>query len=183
MAKSVDILIQSLIICMVFDWPLKGAACSFRTWYNAPMKIVPFFILGVIAGLFLFSGSAALAQAKSDPSQLLLDTPMIDPANADGSHCFTILNKAPYSVTGSINTDYYETAAGTKARANSNFRLAPGAQQRLCSYGPFYPGERLELVIRSLIPLFSCFTVAQGDIVIYGQIKPEGGTKTWAECQ
>lgn len=129
------------------------------------------------------SAGNAVAQNTSDPSQLLLPPPMIDPANADGSRCFTIWNKAPYSITGSVNTNYYDTAAGTKARANRNFRLAPGGKQNLCSFGPFYPGERLELVLRTLIPIFSCYTVAQGDIIVYGEIKPEGGTKTWANCQ
>ena len=50
-------------------------------------------------------------------------------------------------------------------------------------FGPFYPGERLELVLRTLMPIFSCYTVAQGEILIQGQFKPEGGTKTWVECQ
>jgi hypothetical protein len=141
------------------------------------------FMLGVLAFGLSFAAPDALAQAKSDPSQLLLPPPIIDPANADGSRCFAIWNKAPYTVTGSVNTNYYDTAAGTKVRANRNFRLAPGAKQDLCSFGPFYPGERVELVLRTLMPIFSCYTVAQGDIMVYGTIKPEGGTKTWAECQ
>lgn len=143
------------------------------------MKILPW----LIAGILVFSAGNVLAQTKSDPSQLLLSPPIVDPPNVDGSRCFVIWNKAPYSITGSVNTDYYATAAGTKARARRNFRLAPGGKQDLCSFGPFYPGERLELVLRTLIPIFSCYTVAQGEIIIYGEIKPEGGTKTWVNCQ
>lgn len=136
-----------------------------------------------LAALVIFAACPAGAEVQSDPSQLNRPPPMLEPANPDGSRCFAVWNKAPYTVTGSINTNYYDTAAGTKARANRNFRLAPGEKKELCSYGPFYPGERLELVLRTLVPLFSCYTAAQGDIMIYGQIKPEGGTKTWAECQ
>ena len=146
--------------------------------YHGKMKL-----LLIIFMWTCFLGFPAVAQVKSDEAQLLLDPPMVDPANADGSRCFTIWNKAPYSVTGAVNTNYYEAADGTQVRANRNFRLAPGKKTQLCSYGPFYPGERLELVLRTLVPIFSCYTVAQGEIVIMGRFKPEGGTKTWVECQ
>lgn len=143
----------------------------------------PVSLAAVLFAAVFLAAAPAFAQAKSDPSQLLMAPPMIDPANADGSRCFAVWNKAPYTVTGSINTNYYDTAAGTRARANKNFRLLPGGKQGICTYGPFYPGERIELVLRTLMPIFSCYTAAQGDIMIYGTIKPEGGTKTWAECQ
>src|SRR5688500_3789306 len=139
--------------------------------------------LFIVLALACFWALPAAAQVKSDESQLLLNPPMIDPPNADGSRCFTIWNKDPYTVTGSVNTNYYEAADGTRARANRNFRLTPGKKAQICSYGPFYPGERLELVLRTLVPIFSCYTVAQGEILIQGQFKPEGGTKTWVECQ
>lgn len=128
-------------------------------------------------------GFSANAQTKPDEAQLLLDPPIIDPTNADGSRCFNLLNKAPYTVTGSVNTDYYELADGNRARAHRNFRLRPGETAHVCSFGPFYPGERLEVVLRTLVPIFSCYTVVQGDLTIFGEIKPEGGTRTWIDCQ
>jgi len=142
------------------------------------------FLSILIAGLTLFAASPVLAQGgdrSADPS-LLLNPPIIEPANPDGSRCFNIFNNAPYSVTGSVVTNLYETADGTSARQRANFRLKSKESQRLCSYGPFYPGERLELVLRTLVPIFSCYTVAQGDIVIMGETRPEG-SKTWAVCQ
>ena len=108
---------------------------------------------------------------------------MLDPPRADGSRCFFVVNKAPYTVTGGVNTNYYDTADGGKARANRNFRLRPGQKTEVCTFGPFYPGERIELVLRSFVPLFSCYTVAQGEIIVRGEIKSEGGTRTWAECE
>jgi hypothetical protein len=38
-------------------------------------------------------------------------------------------------------------------------------------------------VLRTLVPVFSCKTrIDQGEIVIKGHRKPEGGAETWAEC-
>ena len=142
------------------------------------MKILPI----LIAGFVLCICGEIAAQEIAGPDALPAPA-FIEPANPDGSRCFAVWNKAPYTITGTVNTNYYDTAAGTKARGNRNFRLAPGEKEDICSFGPFYPGERLELVLRSLIPLFSCYTVAQGDVIIYGEIKPEGGTRTWADCQ
>lgn len=108
--------------------------------------------------------------------------------------CFTVRNTAEFKVYGSFVTDYYTTPTGTRARHRSNFRLdEAGAKDpekgfatdaaEFCSYGPFYEGRKLELVLRTLIPVFSCKTsVEAGEIVIRGERKPEGGVKMWAEC-
>lgn len=119
---------------------------------------------------------------KSDNSQLLTAPIMLDPPNPDGSRCFNIMNTAPYTVTGSMVTALYPTADGTQARQRLNFRLSPKQSHRYCSFGPFYPGERLELVLRTMMPIFSCYTVAQGDIIIKGETN-KGVSKTWAICQ
>jgi hypothetical protein len=108
--------------------------------------------------------------------------------------CFLVVNEAPYSVYGSFNTDFYTGPDGAKARHKSNFHLEkagsidrekgyPVDRAEFCSYGPFYPGRKLDLVIRTLIPIFDCRTsIDQGPIVIKGHRKPEGGTETWAAC-
>jgi hypothetical protein len=53
-----------------------------------------------------------------------------------------------------------------------------------CTFGPFYPERKLELVLRTLVPIFSCKTrVDQGEIVIKGFRKEDQpGTNTYAEC-
>lgn len=135
--------------------------------------------LGLLTGLFLliFSLPAQAQEIVSEPI------------------CFTVRNEAPYKVYGSFVTDYYtDPANGSQARHRSNFRLEeagakdpdkgyPVDQAEFCSYGPFFPGRQLELVLRTLVPVFSCKTsVELGEIVIKGERKPEGGTKTWAVC-
>lgn len=109
-------------------------------------------------------------------------------------YCFIVKNEAPYKVYGSFVTDYYTRPDGVKAKHRSNFRLEeagavheeegyPLDMAEFCSYGPFYPDKKLELVIRTLVPIFSCITrVDQGPIIIKGQRKPEGGTDTHALC-
>ncbi len=110
--------------------------------------------------------------------------------------CFTVRSEANYKVYGSIVTDYYtDLSTGTRARHRSNFRLEPAgavdAEQgypldraEFCSYGPFYPERKLDLVIRTLIPIFECRTrVDQGEIVITGVRNAEDtGNITAALC-
>lgn len=108
--------------------------------------------------------------------------------------CFQVVNEAPYKVYGSFITDYYTRPDGVRARHRSNFRLdEPGTvhetegypldRAEFCSYGPFLPDRKLEMVIRTLVPIFSCQTkIDQGPVIIKGHQKPEGGTDTWAEC-
>lgn len=108
--------------------------------------------------------------------------------------CFNIRNTAPYKVYGQVATDYYTTPDGTKARHTGTFRLeAKGTLHEkegyplditeFCSSGPFYPGRKMELMIRTLVPIFTCKTsVEMGEIIIRGQKKEDGSYKTWAEC-
>ncbi len=150
------------------------------------MKLsAPLFIAATLL-VTLLAVSPAFAQGrpqvKSDNTQLLMPPPMLEPRNPDGSRCFTLFNTAPFTVSGSMVTAIFETADATKSRQRLNFRLKPKESHRYCTYGPFYPGERLELVIRTLVPVFSCYTAAQGEITIRGEMKAEGGTRTWADC-
>ncbi|MBI1259480.1 MAG: hypothetical protein GC204_18585 [Chloroflexi bacterium] len=96
--------------------------------------------------------------------------------------CFKIINKAPYTVYGSINTNFYVRADGIKTRHKSNFRLENMQEADFCTYGPFYEGHKIELVLRTLVPIFTCKTAINGDIVIYGRRKSDGGTDTFAAC-
>lgn len=124
------------------------------------------------------------AQAQQAPDGEIVQEPI----------CFMVRNEAPYMVNGSFVTAFYTTETGARRRHRSNFRLEPVGtvheekgypldMAEFCSYGPFYPDRKLEFVIRTLIPIFSCITrIDQGEIVIKGFRKPEGGTQTWAEC-
>ena len=108
--------------------------------------------------------------------------------------CFTLRNEAPYMVYGDIKTDYYTTPDGIRAKHSSTFRLQkagarhpdknyPTDRAEFCSSGPFYSGRQLELTIRTLIPIFSCKTnIELGEIIIKGELKDDGTTRTWAGC-
>lgn len=108
--------------------------------------------------------------------------------------CFVLHNEAPYNVYGSFSTNYYMREDGIRARHRSNFKLEkagsineksgyPNDRAEFCSYGPFWPGRKLELTLRTLVPIFSCQTrIDQGEIIIQGVFKPEGGTDTKALC-
>ncbi len=138
-------------------------------------------LLAILAVFIIFTASAQ-AQSVDDPVDVVSD-PI----------CFTIRNEAPYNVYGSFVTNYYTSEDGTSARHRSNFKLGePGTKDEkgeaadsaeFCTYGPFLPDRKLELVLRTLVPIFSCKTkIDQGEIVIKGFKKPEGGTNTYAEC-
>lgn len=108
--------------------------------------------------------------------------------------CFTVKNTAPYKVYGQIATNYYTTPDGTQARHTGTFRLEKKDttdsetghakdRREFCVSGPFYPNRKVELTIRTLVPIFTCQTsVELGDIVIHGRRKDDGTTKTWATC-
>ncbi len=114
--------------------------------------------------------ASALAQQER---KLVLDEP----------YCFNIVNEAPYAVRGSVATDYYEHEDGAKARHRSNFRLEPNAFQQVCSTGPFFEGWRLEIILRSLVPLDRCMTrIDMGDIRIIYETEGDGPTVTKLKC-
>jgi len=138
----------------------------------------------LFAGLVVLSSPSPSEAQAQRPDGEIVQEPL----------CFIVRNEAPYKVLGSFVTDYYTVESGSRRRHKSNFRLDeagavhetegyPLDMAEFCSYGPFYPERKLEFVIRTLIPIFTCITrIDQGDIVIKGYRKPEGGTNTWAEC-
>lgn len=107
--------------------------------------------------------------------------------------CFVVKNEANYMIYGSFQTDFFTRSDGTKGRHRSNFRLEksgtvhadgyPLDAAEFCSSGPFLPGGKLTLTLRTLVPVFECRTrIDQGPIVIKSAVKPGGGTKMYAEC-
>lgn len=109
--------------------------------------------------------------------------------------CFTVRNTAEHKVYGTFGTNYYVSPEGIKTRHRSNFRLEPaGAKDEqgypadaaeFCSYGPFFEDRKLELVLRTLFPVFTCYThVDQGEIVIHSKRKTDdSGYELWADCR
>ena len=96
--------------------------------------------------------------------------------------CFEIRNTMDYTVYGSFVTAAYTAPEGVTARHHSNFRLAPRHYAQFCSTGPFYPGRKLDLQLRTLIPVFECRTAIGAPIVIRGEKREDGGTRIVADC-
>lgn len=142
------------------------------------------FLILIAALCFLSAPALAESGAKADEGQLLVPPPMIEPANPDGTRCFFVHNNAPYTINGSVIGNYYTNLAGQKGRPTSNFRMASGDKKQFCTNGPYYPGTRISLVLRTIMPIFSCYTVAQGTVEVMGEFdKATGKSKTWAICQ
>jgi hypothetical protein len=163
-----------------------------------------YFILTILIGAALIVAlpSPSHAQSKAQPQASSQDKPLqiiesIIPENKMISSdrlkgvageilkepiCFKVINKAPYGILGTVVTDVFHGPQGA-ARHRSNFNLKENESTEFCSYGPFYEGGKLELVVRTLVPVFSCKTRVDADIEIHGRRKEKGGTDTWAICR
>ena len=96
--------------------------------------------------------------------------------------CFGIENPTPYTVYGTLVSDTYTAPDGTTARHHEEFKLESNHAARFCSTGPFYPGRKLDLQLRTLIPVFECRTGTDGTIRIRSAKDQFGNVKTWADC-
>lgn len=108
--------------------------------------------------------------------------------------CFTVRNSADFTMYGNFGTDYYTSPQGGQARHRSNFRLEaagekdaegyPADAAEFCSYGPFFEGRKLELVIKTLFPVFTCKTrLDAGEIVLRAIRKADdSGYDYLADC-
>ncbi|PZO87163.1 MAG: hypothetical protein DI626_04630 [Micavibrio aeruginosavorus] len=95
--------------------------------------------------------------------------------------CAFLVNESGRTVSGSISTDRQMTNSGDMASFKENFSLKDGDKKEICSTGPFFEGQRLELTFGSLIPLFSCRTRIDTDIIIRS-IEENGVNNLWASC-
>lgn len=102
---------------------------------------------------------------------LVTDTPL----------CGTLVNKSNYKVYGSVSTEYFPGPNGQQ-RHWQNFTLKPEERMQICSQGPFYKDYTLELVLRTLIPVFNCYTRLGGEIIIDSRQREDGSTETFATC-
>lgn len=97
--------------------------------------------------------------------------------------CGKLENRSDQTILGSISTAPQRVSMGDFVSHTENFKLEAGEKWDICTRGPFYPGQKLELTIRTLIPLFSCKTKI--DQTVYLHAKPEQGgfTKLSATCR
>ena len=129
---------------------------------------------GSACALFIFICVSILAMAST-----------ISPAMAGDvtpcQECATLRNAANQEVMGVIKTESFKYK-GQMVRHEKNFDLKDGETAEVCSTGPFFPGYKVELTIRTIMPLFSCKTRLSGEIVLRRREK-DGFTDLYADCK
>ena len=133
---------------------------------------------------FLMFGSVSAVQAQGDDPFLVTEPtrPSAEGEVTAQPYCFNLVNQASYTVTGNIATNYFTRPDGIRARHRSNFRIEAKDRAEFCTSGPFYDGYKVELTLRTLVPVFSCKTAVTGDVWIYGRQQADGSYKTTASC-
>lgn len=95
--------------------------------------------------------------------------------------CGTLINSAGQQVMGVIRTETFKYK-GQLARHERNFDLQDGESVEVCSTGPFYNGYKVELTIRTIMPLYTCKTRLSGNIYLRKR-EQDGITVLYAECK
>jgi len=136
----------------------------------------------------------AAAFAQGLPAPPSLPSFQDQRAAVSGSpQCFIVRNTTPNKVFGHIETDFFPRDDGLKTRHRSTFKLLPLGERdkksgdfldraQFCTTGPFYPGGKVVLELKTLFPVFSCKTrVDQGEILIES-LRIDGDYELWATC-
>ncbi|MDY0029531.1 MAG: hypothetical protein RBR86_06275 [Pseudobdellovibrionaceae bacterium] len=97
--------------------------------------------------------------------------------------CANLRNMTNQTIMGVVRTAPFKKTTGEPQRHEGAFRLEPDETATICSKGPFYDGYRVELVIRTIIPLFTCKTRLSGDIYLRKTESRDGITKLYADCK
>lgn len=96
--------------------------------------------------------------------------------------CANLINRSVVNIQGSIALMPQVLPDGTPQQYSDIFKLSPNEKKEICASGPFYEGRRIELTIRTLIPLFSCKTSLQRDIYLDMTEDYDGVKKYSATC-
>lgn len=97
--------------------------------------------------------------------------------------CGTLVNSANQQVMGVIKTESFKFQ-GKIIRHEKNFSLQDGETVEVCSTGPFFPGYKVELTIRTIMPLFTCQTRLSGNIYLRKKWDDENGVYIlYADCK
>ncbi|MCB1558575.1 MAG: hypothetical protein KDJ50_06600 [Alphaproteobacteria bacterium] len=97
--------------------------------------------------------------------------------------CANLRNMSNQTIMGVVRTAPFKSTVGEVERHEGSFRLEPDEIATICSQGPFYDGYRVELIIRTIIPLFTCKTRLSGDIYLRKTETEDGITKLYADCK
>lgn len=97
--------------------------------------------------------------------------------------CASIRNDAGHTVMGVMRTAGFKSTKGQVQFHEGPFVLEDGENVVVCSTGPFYPGYKVELTLRTIMPLFTCQTRLSGEIVIRKRKDKDGITELYADCK
>lgn len=97
--------------------------------------------------------------------------------------CSALVNGSDVAIQGTLSTATQILKNGDPARHRDNFKLQPGERKEFCASGPFFEGRRLELVIRTMIPLFECKTKIDREIVLKSAKEDDDIRKYSANCR
>lgn len=126
-------------------------------------------LLACPTGSFAFPGAPAINEGREGE---ITQSPL----------CQKLINRSDQTIMGTIATAAQTLPSGDSVRHRENFRLEAGQDRQFCTTGPFYAGRRVEIVIRTIIPLFDCKTNL--DRPIYLEAKPRlAMTKLTATCR
>lgn len=80
--------------------------------------------------------------------------------------CADIRNKTNRTVYVGVRTNYFMGKDKSKERHEASLRLDPNEHQQVCATGPFYDDYRVEIILRTIMPLFDCKTKLEGSLTI-----------------
>lgn len=96
--------------------------------------------------------------------------------------CSKIINRSSVNIQGTIALAPQTLPDGSPQQFSDNFKISPGEFREVCASGPFYEGRRIDLTIRTLIPLFNCKTMLGQEIFL--DMEEKDGIKRYsATCR
>lgn len=103
---------------------------------------------------------------------------------SDSPRCFTIINASGYKAFGSVATAMAVDAAGNSNYHTDNFQLPDGERKEVCATGPFYSNYSLEVRLRSLFPVWSCYVPTNGqELRILSRTDEDGDASMYMDCE
>lgn len=96
--------------------------------------------------------------------------------------CSWLNNRSKQTILGTMTTAPQTLPDGSSARHRNNFRLSAGERRQFCAAGPFFEGQRVEITLRTLLPLFTCKTKIDREIFLDAKPGDGGFTKLTATC-
>lgn len=96
--------------------------------------------------------------------------------------CVQLVNTTNGEVLGHVETTEYHDPEGNLSWHRSNFRLEANGEQEVCSTGPFFEGYRLRVVVKTIMPLYSCLTEMNRVIHIERRMSDIGINELVMDC-